>query len=87
MTVESVPLLVKSSVRPVPATLSLARVAPVVSIPVGVEQAPDAVVQKITSNCLISVVTVVVKAKSYVVGVLPARESLMVTLAGVKVPA
>lgn len=87
ITVDSVPFPVKSSVLPVPATLSLARVAPVVTIPVGVEQAPDAVVQNTTLSCFTAVVTVVVNAKSYVVAALPARESEIVTFAGVNVPA
>lgn len=87
ITVESVPLPVNVSVLPVPAILSLALVAPVVRIPVGVEHEPDAVVQKTTSSCLIEDVTVVVNAKSYVVDALPARESEIVTFAGVNVPA
>ncbi len=66
-TVDSVPLPVNVSVLPVPAILSLSRVAPVVVMPVGVEHAPEAVVQNTTSNCLIDVVTDVVYAKSNVV--------------------
>ena len=64
ITVVNVPFPVNVSVLPVPAKLSLALVAPVVSIPVGVVHAPDAVVQNTTFSCLIESVTVVVKAKS-----------------------
>ena len=70
-----------------PAKLSLSLVALVVTIPVGVVHAPDAVVQNKTLSCLIEEVTVVVNENAYVVAALPARESDMITFAGVKVPA
>jgi len=56
-------------------------------MPVGVVQDPEAVVQNTTVNCLIAVVTVAVKAPSYWTEVWPARESEIVILALVKVPA
>lgn len=86
-TVVRVPFEVKVSVLPVPARLSVLRVAPVVTIPVGVVQVPEAVVQNSTVNCLIEVVTVAVKAPSYWTEAKPARESEIAILALVSVPA
>ena len=86
-TVVRVPLVVKVSVLPVPETLSAERTALVVTIPVGVVQVPEAVVQNWIVHCFMAVEAEAVKAKSYCTPVCPDLESEMVILRLARVPA